>query len=70
VQTLVILQVLTKSNTFIMKNQNLTNGKKLNKKELRSITGGLMQCIDPQTGLCRSYGRQCAESQCRFILEP
>lgn len=53
-----------------MKNQNLTNGKKLNKRQLRSITGGLMQCIDPQTGLCRSYGRQCAESQCRFILEP
>jgi bacteriocin-like protein len=51
-----------------MKNQNLTNGKKLNKKELISIKGGKEQCIDPFTGECRKYGISCAEMQCREIL--
>lgn len=53
-----------------MKNQNLIRGKKLNSKALRSITGGLMQCIDPWTGQCKAYGRQCAESECRVPIEP
>ncbi|MCS3531738.1 bacteriocin [Chryseobacterium sp. JUb7] len=53
-----------------MKNKNLPKGKKLNKKELRSITGGLMQCIDPWTGQCKAYGRQCAEFECRVLIEP
>lgn len=53
-----------------MKNQNLNNGKRLNKKELRSITGGLMRCLDPATGLCTSVGLGCFERQCKFILEP
>lgn len=47
-----------------MKNQDLSNGKKLNKKQLRSIKGGLQQCVDPETGLCKAYGRRCAEPEC------
>jgi len=50
-----------------MKNQNLTNGKKLNKKELRTIKGGKEQCVDPFTGECRKRGIGCAELQCQFI---
>lgn len=53
-----------------MKKQNLNKGKKLDKKELRSITGGLRQCIDPMTGQCRSYGLGCAEPQCKPVIEP
>lgn len=53
-----------------MKNQQPSNGKKLSKKELRIITGGLRQCIDPMTGQCRAFGLACAEPQCRPILEP
>lgn len=53
-----------------MKNKNLDNGKKLNKKELRAITGGLRQCIDPMTGMCRTVGIGCAESQCRYVPDP
>jgi len=53
-----------------MKNQNLSHGKKLNKKELSSIKGGKEQCIDPFTGECRKYGNGCAELKCRLILEP
>lgn len=53
-----------------MKNQLLNNGKKLNKRELRSITGGLRQCIDPMTGQCRAFSIRCAEPQCMPILEP
>ncbi|UKB81966.1 hypothetical protein LF887_13225 [Chryseobacterium sp. MEBOG06] len=30
-----------------MKNQNLTKGKKLNKKELKFIQGGMMDCMQP-----------------------
>lgn len=50
-----------------MKNQNLQKGKKLNKRELRSITGGLEMCIDPGTGQCRKMGPSCAEIRCRLI---
>lgn len=53
-----------------MENQNLNNGKKLNKKELRSITGGLLRCIDPATGLCTTVGNSCFERKCRTILDP
>lgn len=49
-----------------MKNQKVLQGKKLNKKELRTITGGLQMCIDPETRLCIAYGRTCAELQCRY----
>lgn len=30
-----------------MKNQNLQKGKKLTKKELRTITGGMLNCMEP-----------------------
>ncbi|SIS65406.1 bacteriocin-type signal sequence-containing protein [Chryseobacterium ureilyticum] len=53
-----------------MKNQRLNNGKKLNKKELKTIKGGLLMCIDHETGLCRETGIRCAERQCRYVLEP
>ncbi len=53
-----------------MKKQNLNKGKKLNKKELRSVTGGLMRCLDPATGLCTSIGLGCFERQCRIIIDP
>jgi hypothetical protein len=49
--------------------KNLNKGKRLNKKELRVITGGLEMCIDPGTGKCRKRGRGCAEQQCR-LLDP
>lgn len=51
-----------------MKNLNLDKGKKLNKRELRSITGGKEMCIDPATGECRKYGRGCAEAKCQVII--
>ncbi|MET3037708.1 bacteriocin [Chryseobacterium sp. NRRL B-14859] len=53
-----------------MKHQHLDKGKKLNKKELRAITGGLRRCIDPATGLCIAVGAGCAEPQCKFVLDP
>ncbi|UZT98715.1 hypothetical protein ODZ84_03840 [Chryseobacterium fluminis] len=31
----------------LIKNQDLPNGKKLSKKQLRGVTGGLLDCIDP-----------------------
>lgn len=51
-----------------MKNQNLQNGKKLNKKELRVITGGLQMCYDRDSGECIAYGKQCAEFQCKYPI--
>lgn len=53
-----------------MENKNLNNGKKLNKKELRSITGGLLQCIDPATGFCTTIGPKCFERRCQIIIHP
>lgn len=53
-----------------MKNQNLNKGKKLDKRALRSITGGLIRCINPLTKECMATGPQCAETVCRFVLEP
>jgi hypothetical protein len=50
-----------------MKNQNLNNGKKLNKKQLRSIVGGKEQCVEPTTGQCRKFGIGCAEKQCQLL---
>ncbi|GEN74833.1 hypothetical protein CHA01nite_05730 [Chryseobacterium hagamense] len=59
-----------------MKNQNLINGKKLNKKQLRSITGGLLNCLEtncPTLGGCpilNEYGcitisKVCAQKECK-----
>ncbi|CAM3088790.1 hypothetical protein CHFL109739_16555 [Chryseobacterium flavum] len=53
-----------------MKNKTLNNAKKLNKKELRVITGGLRLCIDPATGVCTEIGSACAERKCQFITHP
>ncbi|REC50163.1 bacteriocin [Chryseobacterium pennipullorum] len=53
-----------------MKNQPFHKGKKLNKKELKTITGGLISCVDLTTGRCRITGTICAERQCRFVPEP
>jgi bacteriocin-like protein len=53
-----------------MKDQNLPQGKKLNKKQLRSITGGLLDCIDPVTGGCKKVSISCAQLQCRPGIEP
>jgi hypothetical protein len=53
-----------------MKNLNLEKGKKLNKKELRVITGGLMQCRDQRTNGCRVFSNGCAEIDCRPGLIP
>ena len=50
-----------------MKNSKLNNGKKLNKRELRSITGGKEMCVDPATGQCMKYGIGCAELKCQLI---
>lgn len=47
-----------------MKNQNLNNGKKLNKKELRIITGGKEMCWLP-TLECSKISLACAEPQCQ-----
>ncbi|MCL8538346.1 MULTISPECIES: bacteriocin [Chryseobacterium] len=53
-----------------MKNQNLNKGKKLNKKELKVITGGLRLCVDPSTGFCTEISDACAERRCRLIVGP
>ncbi|MCW3161114.1 hypothetical protein [Chryseobacterium oryctis] len=53
-----------------MKNQNVQKGKKLNKKELRVIKGGLMDCIDPFTGLCKKISIGCAQLECRPEIVP
>lgn len=48
----------------------MNKGKKLNKKELRSITGGLLRCTDLNTGRCKITGTMCAEIECRYVPEP
>ncbi len=58
-----------------MKNQNLINGKKLNKQQLRSIAGGLINCMEPiictnppcefPEPACTRYSPLCAQSECR-----
>lgn len=53
-----------------MKNHNLPQGKKLNKRELRVIRGGLRDCIDPQTGACKLISIGCAQLECRPEINP
>ena len=53
-----------------MQIKDLQNGKKLNKKELRSVNGGLMMCRDPKTNGCRIISKGCADPQCRPELIP
>lgn len=51
-----------------MKNQNLNNGKKLNKKELRVITGGKEMCLLADL-TCKRISFTCAEPQCQPGIE-
>lgn len=44
-----------------MKNQFLENGKKLNKRELKVITGGKLDCIDHSTGACFMISKNCGQ---------
>ncbi|UCA60957.1 hypothetical protein KB553_05365 [Chryseobacterium rhizoplanae] len=46
-----------------MEKQNLNNGKKLNKKELRTIAGGVKICS--YNGVCTQYGPSCYELACQ-----
>lgn len=59
-----------------MKNQNLTNEKKLNKKQLSSITGGLLDCLRGSCSTvdecpplneygCTTISKACFQPQCR-----
>lgn len=47
-----------------MRKQHLNNGKKLNKKELKSITGGKIVCSTSGGG-CAQINTGCIEPQCR-----
>ncbi|WP_164465205.1 hypothetical protein [Chryseobacterium lactis] len=51
-----------------MKKQNVNNGKKLNKKELRVITGGKEMCWVHGLG-CSKFSISCAEPQCQPTIE-
>ncbi|WP_454045486.1 bacteriocin [Chryseobacterium sp. Marseille-Q8038] len=46
-----------------MKKQMLENGKKLNKKELKTIQGGVMICS--HQGICAQIHPSCYEPKCR-----
>jgi len=58
-----------------MKNQSPINGKKLSKKQLRSIAGGLLNCMepilctdppcDPTASMCTRISPACAQAECR-----
>lgn len=50
-----------------MKHQNLSDGKKSDKKQLRSITGGGEIGIDMTNGEYKKYGPFCGELQCKII---
>ncbi|SHM11300.1 bacteriocin [Chryseobacterium contaminans] len=47
-----------------MNSNSSSKGKKLNKKELRTINGGLLMCLDASLR-CRQYHPKCAEDQCK-----
>ncbi|AZA83990.1 bacteriocin [Chryseobacterium lactis] len=46
-----------------MKKQNLNQGKKLTKKQLKTISGGVMICT--HSGRCAQIHPTCYEKQCR-----
>jgi bacteriocin-like protein len=48
--------------------KSLTKGKKLNKKELRTIAGGKPKCF--VAGICIRISDDCAEPQCNIIHDP
>ncbi|QIX82558.1 hypothetical protein FE904_20615 [Chryseobacterium indologenes] len=47
-----------------MKKQNLHQGKKLNKTQLKAISGGVMRCTHSGGG-CAQIHLSCYEKQCR-----
>ncbi len=51
-----------------MKKATLSHGKKLTKKELNIIKGGLKICILPGTTECSEYARYCGEPQCQVPI--
>lgn len=62
-----ILNILFHSlKIVIMKEKNLVKGKKLDKRELKTITGGLLMCMEPITRECMEYGKACEEAKCKF----
>ncbi|MEY8760678.1 bacteriocin [Chryseobacterium tongliaoense] len=68
-----------------MENLNLSKGKRLNKKELRTITGGMLDCMQPvycptfpcdpsfpqpdENG-CTLISSACAQKICRPVIDP
>ncbi len=48
-----------------MRNQHLNNGKKINKKELKTIKGGVMICSIQNGTICTQTHPSCYEPQCR-----
>ncbi|NIF04845.1 hypothetical protein F3J23_05260 [Chryseobacterium sp. Tr-659] len=46
-----------------MNNKHLNNGKKLNKKQLRTIAGGVKVCM--RGGVCTQFGPSCYEPECK-----
>ncbi|QIX82560.1 hypothetical protein H3Z85_20895 [Chryseobacterium indologenes] len=53
-----------------MNNRIVNKGKKLSHKALKSVTGGLINCVDLTTGRCYITGTICAERQCRYVPDP
>lgn len=65
-----------------MKNQTLQKGKKLNKKQLRTITGGMLDCMQPvfcpslpcdpspDPNGCTTISMSCAQKVCRPEILP
>lgn len=47
-----------------MENRIVLKGKKLGKKELRMVKGGLEMCVNPD-GYCIWYSNGCAEPKCK-----
>lgn len=48
-----------------MRKQHLNNGKKLNKKELKTIKGGVKICSIQNGTICTQIHPSCYEPQCR-----
>lgn len=56
-----------------MNHQKMDKGKKLNKQELKSISGGLSNRVcTNSSGACRIFGPECREKKCQPLeaIEP
>ncbi|VEH21124.1 Uncharacterised protein [Chryseobacterium nakagawai] len=51
-----------------MKNNIQLNGRKLNKKQLSTLKGGLRICRPEGFTECKQYGTFCAEQECKAPL--